>query len=207
MSLTRIDKDTFRARAKNMRDRLNSIDILSAICDKIKQLREYRIASDVMMFYPLNSEISLLPLFDSEDCEYGNIEKNIEIESKNTTNDSLVVISDKRFYLPRVIGEDIVPCPFDKNDILRSGAFNVMEPTTIAVDKTVLNIAFIPALAVDARFNRLGYGKGFYDRFLRNFDGLRVVPIADDLIFDDIPHDELDERVDIIVSEKRILRR
>ena len=44
----------------------------------------------------------------------------------------------------------------------------------------------MPALCADNKCNRLGYGKGFYDRFLKDYNGCSVIPVSDDLIFNNI---------------------
>ena len=67
----------------------------------------------------------------------------------------------------------------------------------------ILEMIFVPALMVDKNFHRLGYGKGFYDRFLfkRALQAIRIVPIASALIQDEIPFNEFDAQFDIILDE------
>ena len=52
--------------------------------------------------------------------------------------------------------------------------------------------------------HRLGYGKGFYDRFLANFDGVSVGFTYDELVVDDLPHDAFDMKLDMIITEKGV---
>jgi 5-formyltetrahydrofolate cyclo-ligase len=68
-------------------------------------------------------------------------------------------------------------------------------------------LIIVPLLAADKNFNRLGYGKGFYDRFLEKEEATRVGLLFDEFIFDSIPVEDFDEKLDILISEKRLLSR
>jgi 5-formyltetrahydrofolate cyclo-ligase len=68
-----------------------------------------------------------------------------------------------------------------------------------------------PGLAFDTQFHRLGRGRGYYDRFLarlRAVPGLRCTAVAfclDEQVVDRLPHDERDQRVDAIVTDRRLI--
>ena len=66
-------------------------------------------------------------------------------------------------------------------------------------------LCVVPALAFDSTGNRLGYGKGFYDRFLINFIGLSVGITFDELKCNSLPHENTDISVDIIITDKEII--
>ena len=83
--------------------------------------------------------------------------------------------------------------------------FGIREPIGEATDK-LMDIAVIPLLAVDERGNRLGYGGGYYDKYLRKHDKMvRVGFCYDFQIVKHVPTEATDERLDYIVTEKRIL--
>ena len=63
-----------------------------------------------------------------------------------------------------------------------------------------MDIIVIPALAVDKHYHRLGYGGGFYDRFLKDFTGLKIVCIPSQLIVDNIFPEEHDISFDMLIS-------
>ena len=71
----------------------------------------------------------------------------------------------------------------------------------------VLDLIFVPALAVDTAGSRLGYGKGYYDRFLEEISAqsITVVPIPSELIFKELPKEKHDKSVDYIISENGII--
>ena len=108
-------------------------------------------------------------------------------------DDVIELLNDnKQFYLPRVKGENLEVCPYKYGENLLKSSFKVLEPISEAVDKNVLDLVFVPALCVDNKCNRLGYGKGFYDRFLDGFEGVSIIPIPQSLIFSDICADRHD---------------
>ena len=151
------------------------LDILSnQIVENIRKLNEYKYSQNVMLFYPLKGEINLLKLLDD---------------------------TNKNFFLPKVHGEKLMVCPYKKGDRLKESIFKTLEPVTLPVDKRDLDLIIVPALCVDKNNYRLGYGKGFYDRFLHNNKTTKITPIPECLILDLIPHDDFDEKIDLIVTE------
>ena len=68
-----------------------------------------------------------------------------------------------------------------------------------------IDVAVIPFLAVDKQGNRLGYGGGYYDRYLKNSKAKRVAFGYDFQIANTVPCEEWDEKMDVIVTDERIL--
>ncbi len=62
-----------------------------------------------------------------------------------------------------------------------------------------------PLLAVDKRGNRLGYGGGYYDRFMKRSKALRIGCCYHFQVVNEVPADEWDERLDIIVTDEKII--
>ncbi|MBP3370790.1 MAG: hypothetical protein J6L85_08565 [Clostridia bacterium] len=67
-------------------------------------------------------------------------------------------------------------------------------------------ICIVPALAIDRDGYRLGYGKGYYDRFLCDFEGVSIVPIHSSLVCERLPRNNTDIQVKIIVTETGAIR-
>ena len=93
------------------------------------------------------------------------------------------------------------------NELILSG-FGILEPKpeeqNLAIaDETTLCI--VPATCCDRQGYRLGYGGGYYDRFLSVFPGLKAIIIYSDFVFDKIWHGRYDIAVDYIVTEKFVL--
>ena len=77
----------------------------------------------------------------------------------------------KKFYLPRVSGVNLDILPYDEQR-LELGAFHIEEPTgNDTVDISHIELIVVPAVAFDRKGNRLGRGKGYYDRLLVRIKG------------------------------------
>ena len=91
---------------------------------------------------------------------------------------------------------------------LKCGSFNVREPDVNVCEKAVGfidAIVIVPGLCFDKKGNRLGYGKGFYDRFLERFDNNSVGLCYDEMLINEVPADKYDKKVDIIVTQSSII--
>lgn len=125
------------------------------------------------------------------------------------TNDLIKKISkDRNFFLPVVSGSNLLWVKNPKKFTL--GAFNILEPQGEAASITTfseISVLVIPTFAVSLSGIRLGKGGGFYDRLLANIDPKikKIALIFDTEIFEEIPHEPHDKKVDFIVSEKRVL--
>ena len=86
---------------------------------------------------------------------------------------------------------------------LEVGAYGILEPKSTAPtpDITKKTLCIVPALAVDENGFRLGYGKGYYDRFLRTFDGTSLCALLNGFSCKVLPHDENDIPVNITIFE------
>lgn len=105
----------------------------------------------------------------------------------------------KNVYLPRVEGENMVAVPYGET---KKGAFGIEEPTGQAYCGKI-DVAVIPLLAVNGRGFRLGYGKGYYDRFLKGKDILKV-GLGYSFQLDEFTEDKWDEPLDSFVTERGI---
>ncbi len=91
----------------------------------------------------------------------------------------------------------------DENDLCK-GMFGISEPKAECPDFNgglERTVCFVPALAFDRSGNRLGYGKGYYDRFLKDFGGITVGLCYSDFLVDVLPVNSYDINVDFIVTE------
>ncbi len=89
---------------------------------------------------------------------------------------------------------------------LKVGAFSVLEPSEknekyIYSDKN--DICIVPALCFDRQGYRLGYGKGYYDRFLKNFNGIKIGICFNEFIKEALPIFNTDIAVDMIISDDK----
>lgn len=110
----------------------------------------------------------------------------------------------KTVYLPKVVSdEDMVLCRFTGAESLQEGAFGIMEPVgaQISTDEAI-DVVLVPGMAFDGDGNRLGRGKGYYDRFLKSLSHPRPQLIGVCFDFqkvDVVPTEPTDVKVDVVV--------
>lgn len=81
----------------------------------------------------------------------------------------------KRVSVPRVSGKSMDFYEIKNKNELKPGAFGVLEPITGAItDKNSIDIIYVPLLAYDESNHRIGYGKGYYDRYLSGYENLAI---------------------------------
>ncbi len=108
----------------------------------------------------------------------------------------------KHFYLPRVNGVNLDILPYEESK-LELGSFHIEEPSgNDTVDAADIEMVVVPAVAYDARGNRLGRGKGFYDRFLASTPAVKVGVGYDFQLLDEIPAEPHDVPMDIVITQK-----
>lgn len=96
------------------------------------------------------------------------------------------------------------------NTAIKKNQYNIPEPVDgIEVPTTKINVVFVPLLAFDDNGNRVGYGKGFYDQFLKGCEsnclkiGLSVFEVEEELI-DDVFENDIP--LDLCVTPKKVYR-
>ena len=109
--------------------------------EQIEANEQYRNANIVMLYHPLWDEVDVRPLFDR------------------------ALATGKRVILPTVKGDDIIPVEITTETEWVVGDFDILEPVAEAYDGSI-DLVVVPGVAFDNNRNRLGRGKGYYDRFL-----------------------------------------
>ncbi len=114
-------------------------------------------------------------------------------------------IENKRVFYPVCIDNNGIMKFFkaDSDDDLQIGMYGIFEPKPYCEEyKPEKNdIVIVPCLSVDENGYRIGYGKGYYDRFLKDFNGVSICPCYEELLTDTLPTDEYDIKVNIIVTQ------
>lgn len=164
-------KKELRIQAKKIRKNLDIKLISQKLVDLIRQADIYKSADNVLIYYPKENEIDLLDLLND----------------------------DKKFYLPKIEGNNLLICPFSQE--LSISKFNTLEPCTDAVSSNILDLAIVPALMADKCGNRLGYGGGFYDRFLKNANVATLVALPIELVIDQLPFEDHDVKIDFLIQK------
>lgn len=133
-------------------------------------------------------------------CYYGT---GTEIDTKPLIYAALA--NKKRVALPRCKGNEM-EFYFIKNfDFLEKGSFGIPEPDPLRcrqVRDLRNSLLIAPGLSFSPNGDRLGYGKGYYDRFLDSYSGKAVGMCYQNLVKFNLPVDENDRRIDILITEK-----
>ncbi len=121
-----------------------------------------------------------------------------EADTFNLINYSLN--TNKKVAVPKCKGDNIIFYEIKNLKDLEEGSFGILEPKT---NKSITDfnnsICIIPGVAFDKQNNRIGYGKGFYDRFLKNYKGIKIGLTYKECICDKIDNDINDIKLDKVI--------
>lgn len=142
---------------------------------KIEGNLQYQNAAVVMLFSPLWDEVDVKRLFERA------------FDAK------------KRVILPTIVNGDIVPVELKPDTEWRVGKYNIDEPMAEPYDGGI-DLVIVPGVAFDADGNRLGRGKGFYDRFLINYPNAYKIGVGFEFqLVDEIPTEPFDIKMDEVI--------
>lgn len=107
----------------------------------------------------------------------------------------------KRIILPTVVGDDIIPVELTPETNFAVGDFNILEPQNEAYTGGY-DLIIVPGVAFDRQGNRMGRGRGYYDRFLCQHRDVKKIGICFDFqLVDNVPVEENDIPMDEIISK------
>ena len=144
-------------------------------------------ARSILFFAPLPDELDLWPALEEALAE-GKVVALPCFDARN------------RRYLPRRVTDLRVE--------LVSGQFGVREPQPACIELPLadLDLILVPGVAFDTQGHRLGRGKGFYDRWLSDFNGKKIGIAFDEQLVDAVPVEEQDIRMDFILTPTRCVK-
>ncbi len=167
-----MDKVSLRKWAKEERKKLDMTSVSQKLVQKLVTTKEYQQAKHIMIFHPLKDEVNLLDLLEDK---------------------------SKQFYLPKVDGDNLLCCPYCFEDEVYPSCYGIYEPLKQNVNPDLIDLVIVPALCCDKNNYRLGYGGGFYDRFLSDKEVNAIVCIPKQLLVETIYPEEFDVPVDNII--------
>lgn len=156
------------------------------ICRNMISSATFRYADTILMYYPKDEEIDLRPIAEAAIAAG----KKIAFPRCNPDDHSMVFHYVKSF------------------DELMPGSYNIMEPSedapafSLSETETSNVVCIVPAVVFDKRGYRIGYGGGYYDRYLSGFHGTKVGMAYRDFIVNSVPHGRFDLTVDVLMSER-----
>ena len=108
--------------------------------------------------------------------------------------------NEKKIILPTVVGDDIIPVELSEETEFAVGDFNILEPQNKPYDGDY-DLIVVPGVAFDRNGNRIGRGKGYYDRFLCKHLNVKRIGICFDFqLVENVPTEDNDIKMDEIIS-------
>jgi len=163
-----------------------SFDLLKIASKKmqkrINKVYAFKDAQKIGLYYPIGSEILTQDIIQ-------------ELISKG-----------KDVFLPKVTGENIEFRKIEDFGSLEIGNFDIMEPKEDCMVNNNLDIIVVPTVGISPTGIRLGYGHGFYDKFLARNRTTTISLILEKQIIKNIPKSEHDINIDWIITEDRMFQ-
>lgn len=155
----------------------------AAICKKAIELPEIKSAACVGIYISMGNEVNAELLFDS------------------------LISSGKKVFLPVVAGNGLKFAGANSLSGLAKGKYGALEPKGKKfAEKGEIGVFLVPGAAFDLQGNRIGRGKGFYDKFFSKEEGFRIGLAYDFQVVPQIAAQEHDIKMDAVVTESRVLR-
>ena len=175
-----IQKSALRKHLLEKRDATSAElrDIVSEkIHENLKKISSYTNSQNIACYFPIGSEV-------------------------NTHDVMLNILKQgKNLLLPRIVDNNIQFYIVSNLEKLERGSFEIMEPKDSCEKAKKIDCVLIPTVGVSKLGVRLGYGYGYYDRFLSSTDAVKISLTYSKQIVKSIPSDSHDIKIDWIVTE------
>ncbi len=148
----------------------------------LERIEDYRNAKSIAFYYPIGSEVKTQDLM-------------------------LKVLSlGKDVLLPKVQEDKLDFRKITDLNSLEKGSFDIMEPKDNCEKSDKIDVIIVPTVGISVDGNRLGYGHGYYDRFLAKTDAISVALTYEKQIIKSVPSTENDVTINWIVTEDRFFK-
>ena len=179
-------KSKIRKKILNIRKKINNRNIKFSFLKIFKELKKDISKKKIIGgYYPVNFEIDILEFLNK--LEIKGLQVSLPVIKKNNEMD---------FYT------------WSNKDLLKLNKYGIPEPEQIK--KVIPDILLVPLVAFDTRLYRIGYGGGYYDRYIEKFSNkknLLKIGIAHSCQkIHRVPNNEYDRKLDLIITEKYVLR-
>ena len=191
MAKYNLAKSDIRKDILSKRNSLSEFEIINnskIISKKVIATKEYQISKSIGAYYPIGSEVKTFDIIKHS------------IDNK------------KEVGLPRVIDSTkieffkIIEDSFEKIKFT-IGKYGIFENSMSTTSIKQMDLLIIPGIAFDLQGNRIGYGKGYYDRILSSRKAKYIIGLAYEAqLIHEIPNNDHDIPVNIIITEKRTIR-
>ncbi len=173
-----MDKKELRALIKALKKQHSKEQLLAQseqIMDKLEKHPDFIKAERVMLYNALPDEVQTQAFLDKWHLK-------------------------KTVILPTVVGDDIIPVEYGEDTGFAVGDFNILEPQNRPYQGG-FDLIIVPGVAFDSKGNRLGRGRGYYDRFLSQHLEVKRIGICFDFqLVNEVPSEDFDIRMDEVIS-------
>ena len=196
--VTAKNKKSIREKSLRLRNALSASEReekSESIRNKLFALKSYQEAEIILIYAAYQSEVYTLPVIEQ------------------------ALLDGKKVFCPKVQGEDMEFYQIENTEMLVEGYTGIPEPSDISAGRSFREVLgqengccilmLMPGCAFDKNCCRLGYGRGFYDKYLTINSSISIHKIAlayECQIWPEIPQDEQDVRPDMIITENALYR-
>jgi 5-formyltetrahydrofolate cyclo-ligase len=177
------NKNQIRSQIRELKNQLSEnqkAQAADSVFNKIELLPEFKSAKKILMYWSTTDELPTHKFVEKWSVE-------------------------KEILLPSVVGDDIVIKKYSAKENLKKGNLGIYEPEADSLYTGKIDLTIVPGVAFDLKMNRLGRGKGYYDRFFNDmktqkwgvgFD-FQVVPL--------VPTNTDDKPMNKVISPTKII--
>ncbi len=177
-------KELYRNKFKELRKKIDINLFSTKIVDYLINSDIYKQSKNIMIYMPLRYEYNLIPITERS--------------------------KDKLYYIPKCIDGNINICSYNKEIDLKPSNLGVLEPYQINKfqDPKIIDLICIPCICCDMKKNRIGFGKGYYDRFLPKLkkECIKIIIASSLQVVDCLPIDVYDIQSDLILTENGFIK-
>ena len=152
------------------------------IYQNLKQVDSYINSQNVACYFPIGSEV------DTHDIMLDILEH------------------DKNMLLPKIIDSNLEFYDVPNLEKLEKGRFDIMEPKDSCKKAENVDCILVPTVGISKSGDRLGYGRGYYDKFLSSTDAIKISLTYWKQIVKFVPSESHDIKIDLIITEDEIIK-
>lgn len=183
---TSMDKKQLRKQIRERKKEFSlseKIELSRPIFEKIEKEELFKEAKVVLLYYSMDDEV----------YTHDFVEKHYKT---------------KTILLPCVDGDDLILRQYLGIESMKAGEqFGILEPVGKEFnDLEKIDLMIIPGVAFDEEKNRLGRGRGFYDRLLKTVNATKIGVCFDFQIVEQVPTEDFDVKMDVVISTTYIYK-
>lgn len=195
MGVFKIHKEDIRKQSITIRNKMDINEVFTkseCIAERLNQLEHINSARSIMCYVSFGNEVYTHDLIKKWICDGKQVSVPCVVNN---------VKESKYMHAVKINSFD---------ELKVAGKYGILEPPLLdcnIINPKMLDVVIVPGCAFDINKNRMGFGAGYYDRFLSNVSSeCKKIGICFDFqILDKIPFEEHDVPLDLVVTEKRII--